>query len=216
MIIGRKVPVFLWEYAVAHAMYLRDRAYHKSLEKTPYELWNKNKPNISHLREFGAPVWVLLQGQKKPPKLQPRSKKYIYIGCEDGLKSIKYYNPETRNVLTSRNFQFIDVPSQKPPPEDITIFPFDPMCEGENSGGNTHQTNGNKRKRMNDLPSDVGEQPPRKMRERKNVDYRLLNDPFPDEEQNENKIIKEAENAYQIQTETPLGGNDPLCQICGI
>jgi hypothetical protein len=90
-----------------------------------------------------------------------------------------------------QNVQFIDVPSQKPPPEDITIFPFDPMSEGENS-------------------SDVGEQPPRKMRERKNVDYRLLNDPFPDEEQNENQIIKEAENAYQIQTETPLGGNDPL------
>jgi len=50
----------------------------------------------------------------------------------------------------------------------------------------------------------------RKLREKKNVDYRLLDDPFPDEEQNENQIIKEAENAYQIQTETPLGGDNPL------
>jgi hypothetical protein len=33
MIIARNLPVFLWEYAVAHAMYLQNRVYHKSLEK---------------------------------------------------------------------------------------------------------------------------------------------------------------------------------------
>lgn len=60
MIIAQNVPTFLWEYAVAHGMYLRNRVYHKC--------------------EFGTPVWVLLQGQDKPPKLQPRSKQRIYVG----------------------------------------------------------------------------------------------------------------------------------------
>ena len=101
MLIARNLPIFLWEYAVAHAMYLRNRAYHKSLDKTPYELWLNNKPDISHLREFGAPVWILLQGQNKPPKLQPRSKQFYYVGCIDGSKSVLYYSPETRKVLTS-------------------------------------------------------------------------------------------------------------------
>ena len=37
----------------------------------PYEKWFTKKPNISHLREFGAPVWVLLQGQKYLEKWRP-------------------------------------------------------------------------------------------------------------------------------------------------
>ena len=60
MLIARDLLIFLWEYAIAYAMYLRNRVYHRSLDKTPYELWFQNKPDISHLREFGAPVWILL------------------------------------------------------------------------------------------------------------------------------------------------------------
>jgi hypothetical protein len=60
MITGSKLPEFLWENAVAHAAYVRNRAYTTSIsEMTPYQAWFGNKPNVSHLREFGAPVWVL-------------------------------------------------------------------------------------------------------------------------------------------------------------
>ena len=38
----RDLPKFLWEYAVAHSTYLRNRTYTKSLkDKTPYEKWLK-------------------------------------------------------------------------------------------------------------------------------------------------------------------------------
>ena len=48
----RELPEFLWEHAINHSTYLRNRAYTKSLlNQTPYEKWFKNKPNISHLRE---------------------------------------------------------------------------------------------------------------------------------------------------------------------
>ena len=40
----------------------------------PYEGWYNKKPNVSHLHEFGAPVWVLLQGQKIDWKMQPKSR----------------------------------------------------------------------------------------------------------------------------------------------
>jgi len=60
-------PQFLWEYAVKHASYLRNQSYTKSLHNTtPYERRFKKKPNVSHLREFGTPVWVLIQGQNVP------------------------------------------------------------------------------------------------------------------------------------------------------
>ena len=49
MTIAQKLPVFLWEYAIVHAMYLRNQVYHKSLDKTPYQITHNEKPNISHL-----------------------------------------------------------------------------------------------------------------------------------------------------------------------
>ena len=75
MIDAHKLPEYLWEYAIAHSTYVRNRAYTMSLKnKTPYEAWFKKKPNVSHLREFGAPVWILLQGQNVQRKMLPKSK----------------------------------------------------------------------------------------------------------------------------------------------
>ena len=72
----RGCPEFLWEYAIAHSSYIRNRTYTTSLQnKTPYEIRFKQKPNVSHLREFGSPVWVLLQGLKEPRKMEPKSRR---------------------------------------------------------------------------------------------------------------------------------------------
>jgi transposase InsO family protein len=61
MLTTSKLPEFLWEPAILHAAYVRNRAYTTSIQgQTPYQGWEGTKPNVSHLREFGAPVWVLL------------------------------------------------------------------------------------------------------------------------------------------------------------
>ena len=74
MINAHGLPEFLWELTVAHAAYLRNRAFTSPLSNhTPYKIWHNKKPNVSHLCEFGAPVWILHQGQAKQRKLQPRS-----------------------------------------------------------------------------------------------------------------------------------------------
>lgn len=75
MLKGQNTPESLWEPAVEHTAYIRNCAYTRSLkERTPYEAWFRKKPNINGLQEFGAPVWVLLQGQKVTRKLLPKSK----------------------------------------------------------------------------------------------------------------------------------------------
>ena len=66
----------------------------------------------------------------------------------------------------------------------------------------------NKHAREQDEPN--WEEPPRKLRAKAHVDYRFLDNPFPDEEQNEEYNMNEALIAYNIQTEMPLGGRDPL------
>src|SRR6266700_4907956 len=104
----------------------------------------KKKPNVSHLREFGAPVWVLLQGQKVPRKMESKSRRRVFVGYDDGSKSVKYYNAETHKILTSRNYRFLSLTNDETPPEPIAITP-DAHGEGE-SEGITKLTSGNSSK----------------------------------------------------------------------
>jgi len=63
MLLVAKLPEFLWEPAVEHAAYIRNRSFTTTLQhSTPYKAWYGNKPDISNLCEFGVPVWILLQG----------------------------------------------------------------------------------------------------------------------------------------------------------
>ena len=85
--------------------------------------------------EFGAPVWILLQGQKVDQKMQLKSKQQIYVSFDDGAGAIKYYNAETWwcNILTFRNFKQITPPQTTPIPKNMDITP-DSWHEGESDG----------------------------------------------------------------------------------
>jgi hypothetical protein len=109
MLTARKLPEFLWDAAVAHAAYLRNRSYCRAItDSTPYERRHGNKPDVSHLREFGTTVWILAEGPNLPRKMLPKSIQKTFLGFDDGARAIKYYNKDTRKVLTSRNYRFID------------------------------------------------------------------------------------------------------------
>jgi tyrosine-protein phosphatase YwqE len=96
MHLAADLPVFLWEQAIAHVAYVQNRAYSSAVKTTtPYKHWHGHKLDISHLREFSAPVWILLQGQKVQPKMEAKSKRRALVRYEDGSKSVKFYNAET-------------------------------------------------------------------------------------------------------------------------
>ena len=91
---------FLWENAVEHVAYLCNRSYTSSIKNaTPYQLWFGTKPTVSHLREFGAPVWILLQGPNTQWKMLPKSVRHAYVGYDNRSKSVKYYTAEARKIL---------------------------------------------------------------------------------------------------------------------
>src|SRR6266851_6964268 len=92
----------------------------------PFECYFNTKLYVSHLREFGASVWILLQGQQVLLKMEARSKHQALVGYDDGSKSVLYYNAETCKILISRNFRFLE-PSIASP-ECLLIMPDD---EGE-------------------------------------------------------------------------------------
>jgi hypothetical protein len=50
MWIAADLSIFLWEQAIAHATYVRNRAYSSAIKTvTPYECWHGHKLNVSHL-----------------------------------------------------------------------------------------------------------------------------------------------------------------------
>ena len=134
MLIAANLPEFLWELAISHTAYLRNRAYTKAAPGvTPYKRWLGKKPNVSHLCEFGMPVWILSQGLNVLWKMLLKSQRKAYIGYDDSSQSVKFYNAETRKILTSQNYQFLQLPEQSSLPEEIEVAP-DALREGEIEG----------------------------------------------------------------------------------
>nr|GEU84560.1 putative ribonuclease H-like domain-containing protein [Tanacetum cinerariifolium] len=60
MLTFANLPLFLWAEAIATACFTQNHLIiHKRLNKTPYELMNKRKPNIKFFRVFGCRCYLL-------------------------------------------------------------------------------------------------------------------------------------------------------------
>ena len=201
MLADTQLPEFLWESVVTHAVYLWNIAYTSSpklRDQAPYQVWYGKKPNVSHLREFGTPVWVLLQGQNVQRKMLPKFQHRAYVSYNKGSKAVNYYNAGTKKVLTARNFCFLQ-PEEHAPPEEIGIDPIE--LEGGNAspseggGGSGTTQRDNPRKRKQGEESDIDLDKPWKTRGIR-PDYKYMNDPFPDKE--EASIVEVREEAYTV------------------
>jgi hypothetical protein len=207
MMTAREVPLFLWEQAIEYAAYVREHAITHALPgMTPYEAWHSKKLSVAHLREFGSPVYVLRQGQSELSKLLPKSEQFLFVGFEEGSKSIKYYNPKMRKVLTSCNYQFLDkLPQRETSPEPIVIPPPPAISREGEWETSMLQTGGQRNKRPvegQDEPNNENENP-RKLHNKAPVNYRYLDNPFPDEEGKEIQVS--TLDIYQVT----LGSPDP-------
>jgi len=178
MLIAKNLPAFLWDEAVSHATYLRNRAPTRALKGiTPYEAWTRKKPDISHFREFGCDIWVFDETKNKS-KLAPRSRKMVFMGFEDGSKVIRYWDKETRKIKVSRNVVF----NENDEPEQYGEIPGI-SAEGE-SGINPTSTQ--TKQGLTTDPQDVPTVPTsnipqetenRNLQPRTKIDYKQLNNP---------------------------------------
>jgi len=128
MLIEKWLPAFLWDEAVAHAVYLQNRAPTRALKgMSPMEAWSGTKSNVSHLRKFGCDVWILDE-DKNRSKLAPNSKKMVFTGFENGPKAVRYYDAATWKIKVSQNFAFNE--NEEPRLETSSNIPGLP-AEGE-------------------------------------------------------------------------------------
>ena len=100
------MPNYLWGEAIRHATYLLNRVATRALkEKTPYEVFRKKRPNVSHLRVFGCIGYAKIDIAKLK-KLDDRSRMLVHLGTEPGSKAYRLYDPNSRRIVVSRDVVF--------------------------------------------------------------------------------------------------------------
>ncbi|GJW39516.1 retrovirus-related pol polyprotein from transposon TNT 1-94 [Tanacetum coccineum] len=97
MLIFSRAPLFLWAEAIATACYTQNRSIiHRRFNKTPYELINGRKPDISFLHVFGALCYPK-NDREDIGKLGAKGDIGFFIGysadsCLQGLQSMTKEN----------------------------------------------------------------------------------------------------------------------------
>ena len=99
------LPKFLWAEATAHAVYLKNRTWTRTIgETTPFELLNGHKPNLKSLHPWGCKVRV---HDDTGSKLDGRSKIGRWMGFDLETKDgHRVYWQEKRRISVERSVKF--------------------------------------------------------------------------------------------------------------
>jgi hypothetical protein len=100
------VPKTFWSHGVLSAAYLINRLPSRILHfKSPFEVLQKQPPNLSHLRVFGCTCFVHIQTSHRD-KFDPRAAKCVFLGYSATQKGYKCYHPPSKKLFISRDVRF--------------------------------------------------------------------------------------------------------------
>jgi hypothetical protein len=92
----------LWGLAMQCAAYVKNRTVSSVNNITPFELWFKKRPDISHLKVFGIHV-----PDEKRKKLDPKAAEAMMVGYVEGSTSCyQIWDPRARKLVISRDVTF--------------------------------------------------------------------------------------------------------------
>lgn len=108
MLFHKKLEEKLWGEAANTAIYLMNRVPNKNTgNATPFELYFKRKPRLSHVRIFGSLAIIKQQEKKRSgyqQKLEPRGKKGILVGFDRDF-TYRVYEPVSNSVIITRDVE---------------------------------------------------------------------------------------------------------------
>jgi hypothetical protein len=106
MIHDQDLPMCLWAEVAMATIYVQNRLPHSALWlNTPEEMFTRKKPELSHLKIFGYPVFIHIPKEKRN-KLEPSKKKGIFVGYCELSKAFRIYIPGHRHIEISRDVTF--------------------------------------------------------------------------------------------------------------
>jgi hypothetical protein len=107
MLVEANLPVQFWWDALMSMIHVDNRCPTSALDGdiTPYEVWHKRKPDVSHLRVWGCLAYVHVQKDRRKA-LESHMEKCIFVGYPSGYKGWKFYNPVTKKFIISERAEF--------------------------------------------------------------------------------------------------------------
>lgn len=92
----------MWGEALYTSVYILNRSPTEAIKTTPYEMWEKKRPNVTNMQLFGCEAHPkILQPIKK---LDERSKAYTFVGYAP--VGYRLWDKEKRKIIVSRNVRF--------------------------------------------------------------------------------------------------------------
>nr|GEZ14348.1 retrovirus-related Pol polyprotein from transposon TNT 1-94 [Tanacetum cinerariifolium] len=106
MLIFSRAPLFLWAEAIATACFTQNRSIiDRRFNKTPYELINGRKPDISFLHVFGALCYPK-NDREDIRKLGAKGDIGFFIGYSADSCAYRIYNRRTKKIMETMNVSF--------------------------------------------------------------------------------------------------------------
>nr|GEY91865.1 hypothetical protein [Tanacetum cinerariifolium] len=106
MLIFSCAPLFLWAEAIATACFTQNRSIiHHRFNKTPYELINGRKPDISFLHVFSALCYPK-NDREDIGKLGAKGDIGFFIGYSADSCTYRVYNRRTKKIIETMNVSF--------------------------------------------------------------------------------------------------------------
>nr|GFA21793.1 hypothetical protein [Tanacetum cinerariifolium] len=106
MLIFSRAPLFLWAEVIATACFAQNCSIiHRRFNKTPYELINGRKPNISFLHVFGALCYPK-NDREDIGMLGAKGDIGFFIGYSADSCAYRVYNRRTKKIIETMNVSF--------------------------------------------------------------------------------------------------------------
>nr|GEX61321.1 hypothetical protein [Tanacetum cinerariifolium] len=134
MLIFSRAPLFLWAEAIATTCFTQNRSIiHRRFNKTPYELINGRKPDISFLHVFGALCYPK-NDREDIGKHGAKGDICFSIGYSADSYAYRVYNHRTKKIMETMNVSF-DVLSPMAFKQRSSKLELQSMTSGQISSG---------------------------------------------------------------------------------
>jgi len=107
MLLDAGLSLQYWGEAVMTAVYLQNRLPTKATDKTPFELWNGEKPDLSHIRIFGCKAFAYIPKEKRT-KFDDRATEAVLVGYSERSKGYRLLQTDTNRIIISRSVTFVE------------------------------------------------------------------------------------------------------------
>lgn len=133
MLVDARLPSTYWAEAVNYAVYLKNRSPSRAIKNfVPETMWNNKPVDLSNLRIFGCVAFMHIPKEKRK-KLEPKSKRMLFVGIFENSKAYRLIDPTKPTVVIKSRDVIFDETSfffkQKKPitaesaTDNVQVFP---------------------------------------------------------------------------------------------